>query len=176
MCHGVAFAQHWLGPYVKLTPHKPIGPPPGEGCECVSPFHCLSPFCFAFKPPVPGIILRACAKKNNVNTVCRDPYLYREPGEHGAFRLIWHCGCSYKIGRSSDGVSWDTSAPLHSTGWCKGKFTDGKPFEVARRERPQLVLDKNGLPTHISTAVQPQDGGPSWTAMAPLGPGITRAQ
>ena len=49
MCHGVAFAQHWLGPYVKLTPHKPIGPPPGEGCECVSLFHCLSSFCFAFK-------------------------------------------------------------------------------------------------------------------------------
>ena len=100
----------------------------------------------------------------------RDPYLYREPGQTGAYRLIWHCGCSYKIGRSFDGVTWDTFAPMHSTGWCVGNYTDGTPFEVARRERPQLILDPNGLPTHISTAVQPQGGGPSWTAVAPLGP------
>ena len=31
MYHGVAFADHWRGPYRKLTPHKPI--PLETDCE-----------------------------------------------------------------------------------------------------------------------------------------------
>ena len=95
----------------------------------------------------------------------------------GTFRLLWHCGCAYKLGTSPDGVRWNTSAPRHAEGWCSARYTDGSAANFARRERPQLILGRGGEPSHISTAVQPgpagsagQGGPPSWTAVAPLLP------
>jgi len=128
MFHGVAFADHWSGPYRKFTEASPM----------------------------------------QLDHSCEDPYLFREPG--GLFRIIWHCGCGHKIGSSVDGIVWDTTAPVQYQGWCNTNFTDGTPARFYRRERPQLILDRAGLPTHLSTGVVPVSGDPTWTTVCPLGP------
>ena len=68
----------------------------------------------------------------------------------GTFRLLWHCGCAYKLGTSADGVRWNTSAPRHAEGWCSARYTDGSAANFARRERPQVLM-VDGQPAVLFT-------------------------
>ena len=48
----------------------------------------------------------------------------------------------------------------------KLRFADGSAIKVGRRERPSLVFDEHGQPTHLITGVQTDK---------PSGPGVCRS-
>ena len=55
--------------------------------------------------------------------------------------------------------------------FCNITYTDGTREVLRRRERPQWVMGKDGLPTHLMTGVLPAVGthaGLVWTMAAPL--------
>ena len=75
---------------------------------------------------------------------------------------------------SADGVSWTlSSTPAYSLNVA---FDDGTNTTFSRRERPQVLLDARGAPTHLVTAVQlpaaeqPRGGrgDASYTLVVPL--------
>lgn len=126
MKQGVAFADHWAGPYRRLTPDAPIA--------------------------LPGD--------------CEDPGVYRDPAR-GIFRMVLHCGCSYQLMWSADGISWTKQGAERASGWCSGfNYTDGSPGKLATRQRPKWVTDATGAATHLMTGVnRPGDTGMghTWT-------------
>jgi len=54
---------------------------------------------------------------------------------------------------SVDGVTW-TGSPYAAFG-STVEYTDGSVQSFARRERPHLILDDEGHPTHLISGVQP---------------------
>ena len=98
---------------------------------------------------------------------CEDPAAYVTPG--GVYRVLFHCGCSYVVAVSADGVHFSTiGAPKP---WCDIKYFDGTAETLRRRERPQWVMGPDGLPTHLMTGVRPAEGthsGMVWTMAVAL--------
>ena len=123
---GVAFAEHWAGPYRRLTPTKPI--------------------------VLPGN--------------CEDPGIYRDEAR-GVFRMVLHCGCSYQLMWSVDGIEWTQQGGEETAGWCTGfKYTDHTAGQLKTRQRPKWVVDAAGVATHLTTGVnRPGDAGMghTWT-------------
>jgi hypothetical protein len=62
-------------------------------------------------------------------------------------------------GFSRDGVHWTytPTAPFSAD----IQFVDGEVVSMQRRERPHLILDSAGRPTHLVTSVQPPPGRPT---------------
>ena len=87
----------------------------------------------------------------------------------GYYRVIFHCGCSYLMATSRDGVHYRQVGQPKP--FCNITYTDGTREVLRRRERPQWVMGKDGLPTHLMTGVLPAVGthaGLVWTMAAPL--------
>eukprot|EP01062_Namystynia_karyoxenos_P061551 TRINITY_DN538_c0_g4_i1.p1 TRINITY_DN538_c0_g4~~TRINITY_DN538_c0_g4_i1.p1 ORF type:complete len:404 (+),score=130.29 TRINITY_DN538_c0_g4_i1:67-1212(+) len=130
MSTGVAFAEHWSGPYE-----------------------------------------RRGGKIQNLSKICEDAGIYRSPSM-GVFRILFHCGCTYRYMWSLNGLDWHGTTP--EIPWCSFTFSDGTNGTVTRRERPQFVLGKDGHPTHLLNAVQPTQptdpvrGTLSWTLATEL--------
>eukprot|EP01065_Artemidia_motanka_P045791 TRINITY_DN6799_c1_g2_i1.p1 TRINITY_DN6799_c1_g2~~TRINITY_DN6799_c1_g2_i1.p1 ORF type:complete len:412 (+),score=91.51 TRINITY_DN6799_c1_g2_i1:99-1238(+) len=112
MSTGVAFADHWAGPYVRT-----------------------------------GI-------KLDVPANCEDAGIYRSPAT-SVFKVLFHCGCTYRYAWSTDGFAWNTTAG--EVAWCDYQLVGGGSAKVSRRERPMFVLGAGGDPTHILTAVMPTE-------------------
>lgn len=86
-------------------------------------------------------------------TDCEDPNLFFDRRTN-KFYMILHCGCDYTVATSETGVDWRHGGTPHPS-FCNTTFSDGAPAVFCRRERPQFIKDAAGLPTHLSTAVQP---------------------
>lgn len=101
-----------------------------------------------------------------------DFFLFRSGG---AFHLV----CEDNVGQVTGHVRW--GAHLVSSdgigGWRAWpepvvydheiRWTDGGRLDAVRRERPWLLLDAQGRPTHLFTAVY--DGRRTWNQPVPLG-------
>jgi hypothetical protein len=84
------------------------------------------------------------------------------------FRMVLHCGCSYQLMHSLDGIDWTKQGGENADGWCSGfNYTDGgPPGTLSTRQRPKWVVDKTGAATHLTTGVnRPGDSpmGHVWT-------------
>ena len=73
---------------------------------------------------------------------------------------------------SRDGLVWSSITRAYNT---TVHFADGTPpISFVSRERPKLLLDQQGRPTHLSNAVQPPqagagpDAGVTHTLVVPL--------
>lgn len=85
-----------------------------------------------------------------------DPFLYRDP--RGAFHALFHGGPqgggysgAGAHAFSTDGGHWTFSAsPAYSTAV---NTSDGRQHAHSRRERPHLLFDGEGWPTHLSTSL-----------------------
>lgn len=87
-----------------------------------------------------------------------DPFVYLQPTpwdeSRPTFHAIFHDHST--IGGhafSSDGVSWTYSpvVPFNAT----VQYDDGGRVTFERRERPHLVFDQRGFPSHLTSGVQP---------------------
>eukprot|EP00039_Didymoeca_costata_P010375 m.139653 g.139653 ORF g.139653 m.139653 type:complete len:515 (+) comp14804_c2_seq1:145-1689(+) len=97
---------------------------------------------------------------------CEDAAIYRAPS--GVYRVVFHCGCSYQIAWSLDGLHYNVTTAQQP--WCDVTYSDGTNETLKRRERPQWVLGEDGHPTHLMTGVLPSTSheGLVWTMAAPL--------
>ena len=98
---------------------------------------------------------------------CEDPTIYISPS--GAYRVLFHCGCSYLVAVSRDGSRF--RAIGQPKPWCDIKYEGGGSARLRRRERPQWVMGADGHPTHLMTGVMPdQDShrGQTWTMSVEL--------
>jgi len=77
-----------------------------------------------------------------------------------AFHAIFHDHATFGgHGFSRDGIHWTYSpTPPYSS---LIPFDDGSAIRMQRRERPHLILDGGGQPTHLVTAVQPPPDDPT---------------
>ena len=68
---------------------------------------------------------------------------------------------------SADGVTWSYSP--HAAFGSTVHYTDGSSASFARRERPHLILDDQGNPTHLVSGIQPggSTGDYSFTMVQP---------
>jgi hypothetical protein len=82
-----------------------------------------------------------------------DPFLYRDA--RGRFHALFHRFAHPNVSAhafSADGLSWtfgDTTTPYNSS--LRG--ADGEWRDFARRERPHLIFDEHGAPTHLLTGL-----------------------
>lgn len=72
--------------------------------------------------------------------------------------------------RSADGVSWELS-PVNA--FCRNiTLTNGSVAELARRERPKLIFDASGAPTHLVSSAAwggaAANGDATFTFIQPL--------
>lgn len=79
---------------------------------------------------------------------------------------IWSGGHSF----SADGLVWSPITRCYNTTVF---LQDGSNISFVSRERPKLVMDASGRPTHLSNAVQPPqtagpDAGVTHTLVVPL--------
>jgi hypothetical protein len=107
-----------------------------------------------------------------------DPFIYRGP--RGTYHMIAHSLCSSwprcpAVGghaASTDGKTWHYSGGAAYT--TNVQFADGTNVTYSRRERPELLLDEHGLPTHLITGVVESSETPgtmndrSWTLVQPV--------
>lgn len=99
---------------------------------------------------------------------CEDAAVYVSP--QGYYRVIFHCSCNYLMAASRDGVHYRQIGEGPKP-WCNISYTDGSREKLRRRERPQWVMGKGGLPTHLMTGVLPTEdshGGQVWTMAVEL--------
>jgi hypothetical protein len=101
---------------------------------------------------------------------CEDAAVYVSPS--GYYRVIFHCKCSYLIATSRDGVTYRQIGEKAKP-WCDITYSDGSVEKIKRRERPQWVMGKDGVPTHLMTGVLPNGHNGSheglvWTMAVPL--------
>lgn len=73
--------------------------------------------------------------------------------------------------RSVDGVSW-TLSPVNA--FCRNvTLTNGTVAQFARRERPKLIFDSTGAPTHLISGAAwggaTANGDATFTFIQPLG-------
>ena len=98
---------------------------------------------------------------------CEDAAVYVSPS--GIFRVVFHCGCNYLVAVSADGHGYTAiGAPKP---WCNITYADGEQETLQRRERPQWVMGRDGLPTHLMTGVEPAaqtHKGQVWTMAVEL--------
>lgn len=95
-----------------------------------------------------------------------DPFLYRDVRGH--FHALFHGGHqggSYKAAGahafSTDGITWSYSlSPAYITDISTA---DGQVHSYDRRERPHLIFDTNGFPTHLVTALTSGRGDNAFT-------------
>jgi hypothetical protein len=68
---------------------------------------------------------------------------------------------------SKDGLEWSYSP--YSAWGASVQYTDGTRERFHRRERPHVLTDSDGFPTHLSSGVQPQGvtGDYSYTLVQP---------
>lgn len=106
-----------------------------------------------------------------------DPFLYQDP--RGGFHALFHAGhqgggyaAAGGHAFSPDGLTWTFSAaPAYYT---TVNTSDGQAHQYSRRERPHLVFNGEGAPTHLSTSlwVGPADHTVTFVqAIATTGPG-----
>lgn len=135
---GLSMAPHWRGPYTRLSlPGKSPGSPR-------------------------NYTLAGCGE---------DPFVYRD--FRGTWRVLCH-GKTLPAGQFANGTLNPAfpTAKLETIGqawskdlvhWTPGptavatslmEYADGTIRAFARRERPALLLDDRGFPTHLFTAVQ----------------------
>ena len=74
-------------------------------------------------------------------------------------------------GRSEDGVTWSLS-PVNA--FCRSvELTNGTVVSLARRERPNLIFDGQGVPTHLVSSAAwggaAARGDATFTFIQPLG-------
>ena len=65
---------------------------------------------------------------------------------------------------SKDGLHWSSISRAYNTSVL---LTDGSRIEMLRRERPKLIFDKSGKPTHLFNGVETASHG-TYTMVAPL--------
>lgn len=82
-----------------------------------------------------------------------------DPPGHGALGS-WSGGHSF----SADGLTWSPIDRCYNTTVA---LEDGSSVVLKRRERPKLVFDKDGQPTHLSNGVERADGI-TYTLVVPL--------
>ena len=80
-------------------------------------------------------------------------------------RYVWSLYC-----RSADGISWALS-PVNA--FCRNvSLTNGSVAELARRERPKLIFDASGAPTHLVSSAAwggaAANGDATFTFIQPL--------
>lgn len=86
---------------------------------------------------------------------CEDPVVWRTP--RGSFQLLCHemgHGNNATVGRmawSENGLDWTLSPTGAYT--LQSEYSDGTSEYFCRRERPKLLLDESGHPTHLFTGV-----------------------
>ena len=107
-----------------------------------------------------------------------DPFIYRGP--RGTWHMLAHSlcsewpNCSAVGGHASslDGKAWHYSGSAAYT--TTVQYENGQNITYKRRERPELLLDKHGLPTHLITGVVEDTEMPgtmndrSWTLVQPV--------
>ena len=128
---GVAVAPHWRGPYTRLST-------------------------WTHNHTVQNFALVGCGE---------DPFIYQD--FRGTWRVICH-GPTEKPGSDPrfPNTSLETGGMAFSTDlihWTAGpgpaytsamEYTDGSVRPFARRERPALLLDEKGFPTHLYNGIQ----------------------
>lgn len=88
----------------------------------------------------------------NVPTNCEDAGIFYGTKTQRFF-AIFHCGCAYLTVWSSDGLSWNANAPVLP--WCDLALADGSHVTLRRRERPQFILDAQGIVVGMTNGVEP---------------------
>lgn len=66
---------------------------------------------------------------------------------------------------SQDGLNWSPITRAYNTSIIRA---DGSYYELLRRERPKLLFNAAGIPTHLYNGVETKDYG-TYTLVAPLG-------
>ncbi|XP_062522450.1 uncharacterized protein LOC134197190 [Corticium candelabrum] len=135
VCIGVASAQHWKGPYIRLQ-DDPILPCPKNS--------------FNFEDPS----IWYDQKSDTVHMFVKN---FRG--------TVTHAGYSGAHAYSKDnGHTWQfTSPPLaYST---VNTWSDGKIRKQSRMERPEVLLDSNGHVSHVFFATDMGLEGPEWWNM-----------
>eukprot|EP00756_Hemistasia_phaeocysticola_P059564 Hpha_TRINITY_DN3636_c0_g1::TRINITY_DN3636_c0_g1_i1::g.939::m.939 len=139
---GVATAPHWRGPWTKANNKTSIFPP-------------------------------------DVVVGLEDAYIWRNPTRPGC-QMVLHqeeqgganVGAHAYTLDATCTTGWVLSQPRPSHAyslnvtWASGEFTT-----MVRRERPQMIFDEEGYPTHLFSAVQPDNTRPTktHTIVVPLG-------
>ena len=122
-------------------------------------------------------------KQMNTNIEGEDGYFWRDI--NGYFHMIYHTLSPNKFGShaySKNGIDWylatknytlQPAFPFYYT------LKNGTKIHVKRRERTQILLDKNGMPSYLFNGVQP-DGQPppgqerfTFTGVQPINNSIT---
>ena len=105
--------------------------------------------------------------------IAEDPFLWKD-GRTGKYRMLLEDGRGTLTGgvkfgallESGDGSDWKPEDPVlcydHTL-----RYDDGTVIRAERRERPQLLFDADGSPTHLYTGVLYR--GRTWNAVQPIG-------
>jgi hypothetical protein len=88
----------------------------------------------------------------NVPTDCEDAGMFYGTKTQRYF-AIFHCGCNYLTVWSADGLTWTKTAPILP--WCDLTLADGQQVTLHRRERPQFILDADGVVVGMTNGVLP---------------------
>lgn len=107
-----------------------------------------------------------------------DPFLYRD--SRGAFHALFHGGkqgggvlVSGYHWFSHDGLQWSANSKAAFT--TAINYTDGSSQRFSRRERPHLLFDKQGEPTHLFTGLWLGLGDKSATHVQALNTAVSTA-
>ena len=77
-----------------------------------------------------------------------DPYLWQSKHDE-SLHILYHNGAHGLHAYSKDGRVWSKS-PTHSRAFSlELDLSGGNTFALARRERPELLFDAQGAPTHL---------------------------
>jgi hypothetical protein len=88
---------------------------------------------------------------------CEDAGMYYSR-QAGTYRAVFHCECNAQFAWSRDGLHWQVTTPQQP--WCEPQWAGGGAGgKLARRERPQWLLGKDGEPTHMVNGVRSADTG-----------------
>ena len=171
---GVAFGFQATGPFVDLTPDKPVFPFASEDPCIFLDTRCAS---VLQKPLLPTTLLHSvlCGPPSSlIDTGAVAPCSNTNKGDVPKWHLLAHTDFS---GVAENGTWAHVSAhavarsPWQPAGW---KVLDAPPYTrniewaggrtttVRTRERPQLIFD-GGQPVALSNGVQPGDYSSPWT-------------
>lgn len=105
-----------------------------------------------------------------------DPHIWPDVRRPGAYHAVIHnmVGSNHHAEVGLHAYSADAGRSWTSTGIAFNRtldLTDGSTLECMSRERPTMILNENGLPTHLLTACKYVDdmAGTSRSMMQPIG-------